>query len=586
MKKILFTLLILLIFISPAKSQEIKIGSQQSVEPLPSKSIVRGRVVYEDSGRPVRRGLIGLLNIKDNFKDAENSNGFLSSDIGISEFVLTNDDGEFEIKGVKAGVYYPFVDMPNVLNLQGVNKFYDKNNVLALAKFEKFFQKITVDGFSEINVLISVKRGAAVSGRISYSDGSPAVNFKIEIIRKKMEEWDEEEITVQKGITDDRGFYRFTELLPGEYFIKVIEPSDHRGNGKVDEWRVFSDGSELNIFYPNASEIDKAKSVEVDWGQEQTNIDLIIPDRKLFKISGVVVAKDTQEPVANIPLKFQKIDEAKGANYYTSRINTIYTDEKGNWSYKDLPQGIYRLETSSSENKSEKYARTYKEVKIENEDVPDILIELSLESSVSGIVKVEGDKNLPKLTQIFLFDTENKISADERLYNRSNNKTNSGQEYSFRIGSLSKGNYVFRVYVSDGFYVKSAKFNNTDLTTGPLEIGEAEEMKDILITLSDDTGTLTGKIFESQNVPAKLAPIILVPTDSLKQKGNNLYFQAISNNNGEFQIKAAPGEYFITFPKTEDRNLSDEERLKKLVKDAEKITIKTGKSKNISLFLP
>src|SRR5690606_23599639 len=191
------------------------------------------------------RGMIGLLSVEDNFRDADKGfSGFTTSNILAPNCVLTNDNGEFEIRNVKAGDYYPFVDMPNVLNPRSVNKFYGENITLALTKFDGLFPKITSDGLSEIQVLISVKRGAAVSGRAFYADGSPAVNFKVEIIRKKIDQWDDDIITVQKSFTDDRGFYRFTELLPGEYFIKVTEPADHRGNGVADDSRSFFDGSE------------------------------------------------------------------------------------------------------------------------------------------------------------------------------------------------------------------------------------------------------------------------------------------------------------------------------------------------------
>lgn len=583
MKKTLLITLLLLFSVSPSKSQEIKIGSQQSIEPLPSKSIVRGRVIYEDSGRPVRRGLIGLLG-KEPFKDTGN---FTISDIVVSEFVLTNNEGEFEIKNVIAGEYYPFVDVPNVLNLQSVNKFYGKNSTLALSKSENFFQKITVDGYSEINVLIIVKRGAAVSGRIIYSDGSPAVNFKVKIIRKKVDEWDDDLTTVREMFTDDRGFYRFTELLPGAYYIKVTEPSDHRGDGKVSRDDSFFSSSELTIFYPDVSTIEKAKSIETNWGQEQTDIDLIIPDRKLFKISGSVIGKDNKQPIANASISFEKIDETEDESYYFDSSNTIYSDEKGNWSFKDLPQGTYRIEVRSPQNKTEKYAKSYKEIKIENENLQDIQIELPMGASVSGIVKFENGKNLPYSIYIYLNDEKNKIRAGTSIYHQINEENNSKKEREFRVGSLPKGSYIFRCYVRDGFYVKSAKLNGTDLMTETLEIGEAESIEDIQITLADDVGTLTGKIFETQNVPAKLAGIMLVPTDSRNQKGSNLYFWAITKVNGEFQIKAAPGEYFITFPKKyEDNKLSEEEKLKMWTKDAENINIKTDETKNILLFLP
>lgn len=593
MKKFLISILALILLISSAEAQNANLATKETIEETPAKSIIRGRVVYEDSGKPVRRGLIGLLDIKETFKKVENFNGYSSSDIYLNYFVLTNDDGEFEIKNVKAGDYYPFVQVPNVLNPQSINKFYDRNNTISLTKLEEFFQKITADGFSEIQVLISVKRGAMVSGKVLYSDGSPVINAKVEIVRKGSKEFNEEIISVREMLSDDRGFYRFTELLPGEYYIKITEPSDHKGNNITDDSGDFLRASELTTFYSNASDIKRAKFIEVNWGQEQTNVDITIPDRKLFKISGVIVTKNNQQPIKNAALKFQKIDEAKGAKYYSNHTNTIYSDEKGKWLFKDLPQGIYRIETSPPDGgKSEKtdlpkYAQSFKEVRIEADNLEDILIELPLESSVSGTVIVEGKKEMPSFIDIYLFDIKRKVRANASYYDNQGDDQSKPKktQRDFRLGELSEGKYLFSVYNRGDFYVKSIKLGNTDLTVESLEIREGQEIKDIQIIFANDVGTLEGKVFESRNIPAKITLVGLVPTDLIKQKGNNLYFSALTNAYGEFQIKAAPGEYFITFPKAEDRELSEEDWIKKVTKEAKRVTIKAKETIEISLNL-
>ena len=589
MRKLLISVIFLLFSFSLVKTQTVKAEPNQSVEKSSAKSIVRGRIVYEDSGLPLRRGLIGLLSIKDNL-DSDVFKSFSYSDINLYEFVLTNDDGEFEIKNVKAGDYYPFINVPNVLNPQSVNKFYGRNNTLALTKFESFFPKIVVDGISGTNVLISAKRGAAVSGKLLFADGSPAIKFKVEIFRKGKDVWNEEPINVQEDYTDDRGFYRFTELLPGEYFIKVIEPSDHKKNGKADEFRSYLTGSQLNIFYPDAAGMKQAKSIEVNWGREQTDIDFTIPNRKLYKISGVVIAKDSQESLPDATVRFQKFDEANGSDYYTEDTNRIYSDGEGNWNFKDLPQGTYRIEVSPPADKSKqseksKYARYVKEVKIENEDITNISIELPLESSISGKLKLESEKTSPFSAQLYLFDKKNNVKAHEYLYSQNREDSAPKSEQEFRISGLSKGSYLFNVYVDGDYYVKSVKINSTDLASEILEIGEGQEIKSIEIILADDVGTIKGKVFKSQNTPAKFIPVLLIPTDSNKQKKSNFHFSTFIGATGEFQIKVAPGEYFVTFPSFEDTKLTKENWLKKLTKNSNTVSVKSKETQTISVIL-
>src|SRR5882724_1755672 len=76
------------------------IASQKPKEPT---SVVRGRVVYDDTGRPVRRAKVWLL----------------STNTGIPRRGpqgVTNLRGEFQIEHVGQGTYIVAVDSPGVLN--------------------------------------------------------------------------------------------------------------------------------------------------------------------------------------------------------------------------------------------------------------------------------------------------------------------------------------------------------------------------------------------------------------------------------------------------------------------------------------
>src|SRR5258708_37700166 len=76
------------------------IASQKPKEPT---SVVRGRVVYDDTGRPVRRAKVLLLNTI----PGRSSRGLEG---------VTNLRGEFQIEHVGEGTYIVVVDSPGVLN--------------------------------------------------------------------------------------------------------------------------------------------------------------------------------------------------------------------------------------------------------------------------------------------------------------------------------------------------------------------------------------------------------------------------------------------------------------------------------------
>lgn len=594
-----FVLLLVLMTLAPAvfaQNANISVSGENAKEKAPAGSVVRGRAFYEDTGRPVRRTPIGLLDIEELSKESENFSGYsIGSFPGIaSHFVLTDDNGEFEIKNVKAGRYFPVVQAPNVLNSESINRFFGKNQTLSFSKLADYFDEIRVDGINPIQVLVPVKRGGAIGGRILYADGSPVAGVRVELFRQPADPLDKDPVTVQETETDDRGVYRFTELPPGDYYIKTIEPAVHSGNGRdEDSLRNFTRESELVLFFPDVSEIKKAGVIKIGWGQEQSRIDIIIPDRRLFKISGTVIAKDTQQPVGKAALTFQKIAEPGGARLFEDS-NKIVSDDQGKWLFKDLPSGLYRLKASASasENKA-LLADSIKEIEIEKTDLENVLIELPPGATVAGKVTVEENQELPQFLKIYFVDDKQVILKSAGYYNYQRKEKGSPPNtlWEFSQGGFSAGDYSIRLWVEGDFYVKSIRAGKTDLTGSKLELKEAENVDNIEIVLGTDVSTFRGTLLENKGNPAKVVSILLIPIDAEKQKGENLYFFGHTNVRGEFIIKAAPGEYFITFPEnkpptSESEEVSEEERIKNLTENASKITLKPNETTTVQLKLP
>jgi Carboxypeptidase regulatory-like domain len=68
--------------------------------PIPQLSVIKGRVYYEDTGRPVKRTTVM-------FADGANGPGEVTG--------LTDGDGNFSVKNVRAGTYYAIVNAPGVV---------------------------------------------------------------------------------------------------------------------------------------------------------------------------------------------------------------------------------------------------------------------------------------------------------------------------------------------------------------------------------------------------------------------------------------------------------------------------------------
>jgi hypothetical protein len=286
------------------------------------------------------------------------------------------------------------------------------------------------------------------------------------------------------------------------------------------------------------------------------------------------------------------------------------TDEQGAWAFKDLPKGKYRVsvsiedssrdyysssspEAQQKNNSQPKYAPLSKEIEIEDKDLQDLVFELAPEATISGTIVVEGEKPFPNYVYVAVFDQQKKLNSSTFIssYSDGKNAQNKGNApKAFRINKLSEGNFIFNAASEQGYYIKSIKMGNADLMKSPLELKDGEDINGVQIILATDVGILKGKVRNYK--PDSRAFILAVPVSAVAFGINGMQRAAsgIVKPNGEFEVKAAPGEYFVIVGTDKNRpdpeKQSIEEWLKDLIGNAPKVTLKAGETETISLDYP
>lgn len=315
--------------------------------PEPPKSTVRGRVFYEDTGRAVRRASIMLM--------AKNLGGG-----GREVSGLTDNNGYFQIKNVAAGTYYAFVNAPGVISPLAFADITKQKD--GLEEAVEGFPPIIVSGVGDLDVQIPARRGGAVSGRVMYADGDPVIGVKVEIMRRVEKRFVgvipsfSSIFSMMMGSggggfqTDDRGFYRFAGLPAGDYIIKVSENVSHsenkaRGGYSPFDESLFGGNSLLTMFYPDVFTTEKAQTVSVLAGQEQSEINITIPDRELYAVAGKIVSGKDKSPIENARIQIKRVGDNTASIFdeLGKMQQTNSSDEQGNWNFKELPKGTYNL---------------------------------------------------------------------------------------------------------------------------------------------------------------------------------------------------------------------------------------------------
>ncbi len=581
------------------RSEVISTVSSRPVNSEDEKgSTVRGRVVYRDTGRPVRHGWVGFSKIRELVAPPEDENSakavltVASSRSDADKYTLTDGNGEFVLKNIKAGIYQAIVKVPGVLNPD----YSDREN--------PEFQPFAIDGVSEIQTEIGVRRGAAISGRVLYPDGEPIIDAKVQVFAKdkpliERYSYGSDRDNIMVASTDDRGFYRFTGLPAGEYIVRVTEKVTHASeSAEVSSYSVtsYNNNSQLKTFYPSGSNVKEAAAVQAYLGQEQTGIDISIPDRQLFRISGTVVAKNSKKPLENVTVSFSKIEEPEVVRYYQGE--GIKADAQGKWLFKELPKGKYRLtfaqkipysydESKPKQDNQPKYASVSREVEIDSENLADINVELPIQATISGIITVEDNQPFPDFVSFMASDAE-RMTGSSSYINKNDNqnaKLKNSSSREFKLSGLSEGKFRLSARTED-YYVKSIRLGSRDLLASPLEVKDGDAIEGVQIVLGADVGTLKGTV--SNFIKGKIAFVVLLPSGKTATESLQNSRSALISQSGNFEIKAAPGEYIVIIGTEDNRPESEniEEWFTELIKDAQSVTIRSNETATMNLSFP
>lgn len=522
----------------------------------PKQSVVRGKVVRADNGQPVRRARV-----------------FLTSNVATladQQLTATDAHGKFVLHNLPAGKYLCLVFAPGL-----TNSHFDRQTPFVL------------DGENEVEITVTVVRGAAINGRVRYADQEPVVKQQLVLFREQGENAISE-VPFGTWFTNDRGEYRLAGLPAGTYVVGLCEVPKSRSPYGTDTGDPRT--GMATIFYPSAASIADARRVTVSDGDEINDINIELNADALFAITGRVQWKGTVQSVEHVSLIVTRKgeatasvpggtmigrsveDDSRGDSRTQDRLNgyfadsnsrTTMTDSTGKWSFSDLTPGHYLLEaraalkppttTRPAVDESEGLPnfelynpiiiKRQLEVSVADRDLSELVIELSPGASIAGIVADEGAGGIVEAVNV--------TAAVSGGISASVSSASSARDGTFNLRGLPAGPLSLDASIptQSGRYVRSMTLAGVDLLREPFNVTVGAQITGAQIQLGADLATLSGKVVRSDGSPAVGAVLLLAIVDRTRWARRSAYRSVHCDPDGKFSLLLPPGQYLaFTWP--------------------------------------
>ena len=411
---------------------------------------------------------------------------------------VTDQDGRYRIAEVPAGNYRVAPVAPALVTTD-FNSFGQRGKALMLSEGEN------VEGID-----FSMARGAVITGKVSQADGRPVIEERVSITLA--EQADRQMPMAQSGTeyTDDRGVYRVFGLPAGKYKISIGQGPDNFFAGPNQGRPNYE-----RVFYPDVTDPDEAKVVEVGEGSEATNIDITVGQSlRRFVARGVVIDGETNQPIPNLRFGLQRVVGERNANFIGS---TVLSDRVGEFRFENLVPGKYSVFIMPQQNTDLLVDPVAFE--IFDQDVTGVMLRTSKGASVSGTIILEGSYDKTVQSKMAKLQLQAYVRS-EGISGGWVQSSSINPDGNFRVGGLQAGVAQFQLSAQDrglltGFVLSRVERDGVVLPRG-VEIKAGEQVSDLRIIVVYGTGGIRGTIkVENGPLPtgARLMTRVMKPED-------------------------------------------------------------------------
>jgi ferric-dicitrate binding protein FerR (iron transport regulator) len=520
-------------------------SSVQHTAVLPGQESIEGILTNVTTGQPLPDGLI-LLGQRNNPRT-------------LAE-VKTGKDGRFKIEKTAPGTYYV------VPSLAGFWAPDPPSLDVTLAA-----------GESLQNIRLHMIPAATLSGRVTDEAGAPVKSASLMLMTLETPGGlRQANAGAEGGITNDRGEYEFTNVLPGTYYIK-LPPKGSRTQ---------------SIYYPGTAIPDKAVAIDLPPGTITTGINFAAQAVKLYSVRFTVPRasllwfdtiqrpigpgsyrdSNVRQPAVQVPANVlvssgRLVPLGKITDFENSRtVNTVRSEE---YIVPGVPPGKYRLYVSwdggPQRQADGRVVITQSSIQAEIE-VTDTDVDLGKLASTP--------RNLSVPVQFTYANGRESEVTVTAISSIARNAISSAAARPFRLNYLAPGSYRLTFDTAPDHYVAIARYGGQDVLANPLEL-DGVDRGVLEVVVDGPGGSVEGMVRDAKGETVSNARVVL--------RGDSR--TAITDQDGHFRFPGlAPGEYRVyAFEFASSKSFSDPAWFREYETRGTLVTVRKGQTASANL---